>query len=73
MIETSLNGISQDRHFRPEAFEQRSLRPETGDLHIESGRVQAVSDVNELLFRTADIEVVQEFQDSDATRICAHV
>jgi hypothetical protein len=28
--------------------------------------------VNELLLRTTDIEVVQEFQNSDAIRICAH-
>ena len=73
MIETSLNRVCKDRHFRTEAFQQRTLGPETSDLYVESGRIQAISNVNELLFRTADIEVVQEFQDSDAIRICAHV
>ena len=72
MIESPLDGVGQNRHFRPQTLQQRSFRPETSNLDIESGRIQAIGDVNELLLRTTDIEVIQEFQNSDAIRICAH-
>ena len=57
---------------RPQALQQRSLGPETRNLHVESGRIQTVRDVNELLLGTADIEVVQKLQDSYPISVCEH-
>ena len=73
MIETFQDRVRQYRHLRPKIFQQRSLRPEASDLHIESGGIQPICDVNKLLFRAAYIEMVQELQNSDAIPIYAHV
>jgi hypothetical protein len=60
MIETSLDRIPADRHFGPQRCEQRAVMPETGDLHIKSGSIQPVCDMNELTLGAADTEVVQK-------------
>jgi hypothetical protein len=72
MIEAFQDRVRQYRHFRPKVLQQRALRPEACDFHIESGGIQPICDVNKLLLRTAYIEMVQELQNSDTTRICAH-
>jgi hypothetical protein len=64
MIETSLDGISPDRHFRPQRCEQRAVALEAADLDIELGPIQSVCDMNELTFGAADTEVVQKLQKS---------
>jgi hypothetical protein len=71
-IETAPRRVQVNGNFGAQTLEQWTGAVEASNFHIEHRNVQSVRNVNELPLGTADVEMIQEFQDLNSISIHLH-
>jgi len=65
-VETSMHRVCTYLHVLTETLNQGTFRAQTGNVNGKPRAVQSISGIDELPFRSANVEIVDELQNSYA-------